>query len=97
MATIAARTAGATVHYPADFAVNGGPGFSGPVIDPSDLTDETVGAIALLFSHELRAWVVADSQGSVFAQAASPADLADWLVEFAEATTELLDAGNDCD
>lgn len=79
-----------TTHYPADYAAQGGPGFYGPAIDPRNLTDETSGTMALLYSVELEAWVVADSQGNVYAQATTPVKLVDWLTEYTDSLTEAL-------
>lgn len=77
-----------TVHYHADFVAQGGPGFSGPTIEPQDILDETVGALAILYSYDHRAWVVADSQGNVYVQADTPAGLMDWMNEYVEAIAE---------
>lgn len=79
-----------TVHYEADFAAEGGPSFDGPVIDPRDLTDETNGTIAVLYSYDRNAWVVADSQGQIMVEASTPAGLSSWLMEWTESVTRVL-------
>lgn len=81
----------ATIHYHADYAAQGGPGFSGPTIPVSDLVDETNGTMAMLYSHDLKAWVIADSMGNVYVAATTPADLLPWFTEYTKSLTDALD------
>lgn len=83
----------ATIHYEAGFAAGGGPGVELPKVDPVILTDETAAVMALAYSWELSAWVIVDSQGSVYAQAENPAELADWLMDYAAELGDMHERG----
>lgn len=83
----------ATIHYEAGFAAGGGPGATLPTVDPVILTDETAAVMALAYSWERSTWVIVDSQGQVYAEAANPADLADWLMDYAAELGDMHERG----
>jgi hypothetical protein len=72
----------ATIHYWARLAAEGGPGFSGPTIDPDTLTDGVSGTIAVVYDDNDADWKVTDSQGNVYASSENPGDLASWMAEY---------------
>lgn len=80
-----------TIHYPARWAAEGGPGVSLPNIDPTTLIDDTSGAMALVFHDDV--WKIVDSQGAVHAEAKNPGKLATWLSEYAKALGGMYERG----
>lgn len=81
-------TSGPTIHYRADFAAGGGPGTTLPTVPVATLQDCTSGAMTLAFVGDR--WVIADTEGNVYAESSNVGDLAEWMAEYMESLAETL-------
>ncbi|QGH75333.1 hypothetical protein I5G61_gp85 [Mycobacterium phage Quesadilla] len=79
-------------HYSARYAAEGGPGVTLPTIPEAMIADETANVMSIVFAGAGR-WVLADSQGQVYAEAENPAELGDWLTEYLDTLGQMVERG----
>ncbi|UJQ86606.1 hypothetical protein SEA_PENGUINLOVER67_84 [Mycobacterium phage PenguinLover67] len=84
-------------HYSPVYAAEGGPGVSLPTIPEALISDECANVMSIVLASRDKEgkarWVLADSQGQVYAEAENPAELGDWLADYLDTLGRMSDRG----